>query len=123
MKNEIKVARQNWIKVLVLALFLLPGVSGFSAPEVPQPLSCPIQGLTKTGQSEGSVAFSWGSVPSATEYRVYYVRTSDNYTSGVFTTGSTSISFNDLPAGTYRFYFAAVCGQESLDWIIDDVIM
>jgi hypothetical protein len=123
MKNEIKVTRQAWFKGLVLALLLLPGVTGFSAPPMLQPVSCPIQNLTKTDQSTGYVSYSWSQVSGATEYRVWYVRTNDNYTSSVYSTGSTNISFSSLPAGSYRFYFAAVCGQETLDFILDDVLM
>ncbi len=107
----------------MLALFLLPGASSFSTPPMLQPLTCPIQNLTKTDQSAGFVSYSWSAVSGATEYKVFYTRTNDNYTSSMFTTGSTYISFSGLPAGNYRFYFAAVCGQETLDYVVDDVIL
>jgi len=123
MKNEIKTTRKGLFKGLVLALFLLPGLSGFSASPVLQAVSCPIQNLTKTDQSTGSVSYAWSAVSGATEYKVWYVRTSDNYISSIVTTGSTSITFSGLPTGSYRFYFVAVCGQETWDYIIDDVIM
>ena len=116
------VRHQGWFKGFILALFLLPGVSCLSAPTAFPPFNCPIQNLTKTDQSSGSVSYSWAAISGVTEYKVWYTRTNDNYTSSVTTTGSTSITFSGLPAGSYHFYFAAVCGQ-GFDWIVDDVIM
>ncbi len=123
MKNEIKARQQGWFKGFLLALFLIPGISAYSAPPVYLPITCPIQDLVKTNQSTGTVSYAWSAVSGATEYKVWYVRTSDNYASQVYTTGSSSFTFSGLSAGTYRFYFAAVCGQESLDYIIDEVLM
>lgn len=123
MKNEIKVARHAGLKLFLLALLLFPGIASFSASPGYSLTNCPIQGVTKTEQSTGSVSYSWSPVSGASAYKVYFVRLSDNYTSSVFTTGSTSVTFSGLPAGGYRFYFAAVCGQEGLEYILDDVLM
>ena len=123
MKNEIKVARQGSFKLFLLALLLFPGVASFSASPGFSAVNCPIQGVTKTEQSTGSVTYTWSAVSGASAYKVYFVRLSDNFTSSVLTTGSTSVTFSGLPAGGYRFYFAAVCGQEGLEYILDDVLM
>lgn len=123
MKNEFRIGQQGWLKVFILMLFLLPGVASFSASPVLQVSSCPIQNLTQTEQSTGSVSYAWNPVSGASAYKVYFVRLSDNFTSSVITTGSTSITLSGLSAGNYHVYIAAVCGQESLDYIIVDVLM
>jgi hypothetical protein len=56
---------------------------------------------------------------------VWYVRSGDNFTSQVFSTGATSINFSNLSAGTYRFYFATDCGEGGISEVIitDDLLM
>jgi len=123
MKNEINARQQGWFKGLICLLFLLSASASFVAFSAVTPPACPVQNLTKTAQSTGSVSYAWSAAGGTPEYQVWYVRTSDNYTSSVVTTGSTSISFVGLPAGTYRFYFTAMCGQGGSNYIVDDVIL
>lgn len=113
--------RAGW-KGLLLVLLLHLSFSGFTTAPALQPLSCIIENLQRTGPSQGNVSYSWNSVSGASGYKVYYVRLSDSYTSPVYTTGSTSMPFYGLASGTYRFFFAADCG-ETLEWISDEVIL
>jgi hypothetical protein len=116
-------------KMAVTALFFLfsllaHAATGFVAQPANEDCECPAPVVTKTSQTLTSVAFSWGNVSGATAYRIWYVRKGDNFTSQEINTGATSVSFSNLSAGTYQFYFAVNCGEEVSQIIItDDLIM
>ncbi len=121
MNIEVKKSWQFYLKAILL--LLLPLTSGHAqTPTVSATCTAPT--VSKTGQTANSVSFSWNAVSGATEYAVWYVRKEDNSTSSTSYTSSTSINFSGLPAGTYCFYFATVCGASTSDYIIqDDLIM
>ncbi len=123
MKKQVKVSSPVWFKAFLLTILLFTGATGFSAAPERMPSSCIIENLQRTGPSQGSVSYSWNSVSGATVYKVYYVRLSDSYTSPVYSTSSTYMPFSGLTAGTYRFYFAPVCGEDTLEYIADEVVI
>jgi hypothetical protein len=120
MKLMSKQAKQV-LAAFAMVLGLL--ATGFSAPPVVD-CNCDSPTITITSQGGGSVAFSWGAVSGATNYEVWYVKRENNFTSQLSTTSGTVMSFNNLPAGTYKFYFKAICGGEGSNIsIMDDLIM
>lgn len=123
MKKTAKIQTNVWLKGFLLTILLHSGFSGFTTIPDLQPLSCVIGDLQRDGPSQGSVTYTWSAVSGATQYRVFYVRLSSGYTSAVHTTSSTTYTSPVLTAGTYRFYFAPVCGNETLSYIADDVII
>ena len=121
MKTEVK-KNWQWYSKIVLVL-LIPIVSGFTNPPVIES-TCPGPHVSVTSQSTGSVSFTWNAVSGDSEYIVFYIRQSDNYTSSQIYTHNTSITYSGLPSGTYRFYFATVCGSEISEIIIiDDLVL
>jgi len=120
MKN----AGKNGKHALATLFFLLAiMVSSFSAPTA-MDCSCPSPNVTLTSHTFTSVSFSWDAIDGATAYKVWYFRTGDNYTSQEVTTDGATISFSNLPAGTYTFYFTTTCGEEtSQSIILDDLLM
>ncbi|MDO8365211.1 MAG: hypothetical protein Q7T20_00345 [Saprospiraceae bacterium] len=123
MKKTVKVQAYVWLKGFLLTILLHSGVSGFTAIPELQPVSCIIDDLQRDGPSQSSVSYSWSAVSGATEYKVYYVRQSDGYTSSVQVSSSTGYTSPVLSTGTYTFFFAAVCGNETLSYIADEVII
>jgi len=121
MKNEIKKNWQMYLKILLV--LLIPIASGSTNPPVFES-TCPAPQVFLTGQSAGSASFSWNAVSGASEYVVYYVRQGDFYTSAQTHTHNTSITYSGLPSGTYKFYFATVCGSEQSGIIIiEDLVI
>lgn len=106
-------------------LFLLNLSSPVRAGVPPTPeVTCPAPEVSIAEQAAASVTFTWNAVSGATQYRIWYVRREDNYTSSVITTGGTSVTFSNLPPGTYDFYFQTSCGGEGNSAIItQDIIM
>lgn len=125
MKNASKKSWPVLFKMFLLLAFLAqatPSIS-LSAPTIEE-VSCPAPSVVKTAHSSGFISFSWGSGTGATEYKAWYVRHNDNFTSQVITTGSTSISYSGLLPGNYSFYFQTVCGEDTSSYvIIDDLMM
>lgn len=123
MKNASVKSWQALIPVFLLLAILLPVKSGFSTP-VTTEVTCPAPNVSITDKTASSVSFAWDAVSGASVYKVYYYRSEDNYTSSEFTTGSASISFSNLPAGTYDFYFATNCGGVTSEYIVvEDILM
>lgn len=121
MRIEVKKSWQLYLKIFLL--FLVPVASGIAQTHSVE-VTCIAPTVSKTGQTAGSVSFSWDAVSGATEYVVWYVRKEDNYSSAVMHTSNTSINVSGLSTGTYIFYFATVCGGGTSDYvIIDDIIM
>ena len=124
MKNA---GKKNWLSSFFiffgLALLATTG-SAFTERAPTSDVSCTPPQATVSDQSSGSVTFTWGAQSGAISYQIYYTREEDSYTSTPVTTGNTYISFTNLPAGTYDFYFRTNCDRESSDYIIlDDLIM
>ena len=110
---------------MFLFSLMLHAVDGAAPGPLHNGGECPSPAVTKTFQSSTGVSFSWNAVSGATGYQVWYVRSGDNFTSQVFSTGATSINFSNLSAGTYRFYFATDCGEGGISEVIitDDLMM
>ncbi len=119
--------KNGWAGLALLGLFL--AVFSLQANNLPTHLapadcSCDAPGnVVKTGQTDSSVSFSWGAVAGATDYKVWYVRIDDNYTSAQTTATGTSINYSGLPTGRYVFYFSTNCGGETSSIIIMEDIM
>ncbi len=123
MKNA---SKKNWLGVL--PLFLLLPLPAPKQEKLPEPVSATVTCLPPeanvTNHGSGSASFAWDAVDGATEYKIYYTRQEDVYTSSPVTTGGTSFTFSNLPAGTYDFYFCTVCGGgSSSNFVIDDLGM
>ncbi len=124
-----KVALKNSKSAIAIVFFLFSLLAHTATSYAAQPANddceCPSPVVTKTFQSSTAIAFSWGNVSGAVGYRVWYVRKGDNFTSQEINTGATSVSFTNLSAGTYQFYFVTDCGGGEMSQIIimDDLIM
>lgn len=99
-------------KIIVFLMLVLPSMFGSPAhPSDANACSCPdVSNVHKTGYSLDSVTYSWDGSAGATQYRVNYYRSEDQYASEYFYTNSTSYNFTNLSAGHYTFYFTAICG-------------
>lgn len=122
MKNA---SKRNWLvlsNAFLLLLLIAPAVSGWSSRPKAE-ISCEAPSVVKTAHSSGYISFSWTAVPGM-EYKTWYVRLSDNYTSQELTSYSASVSYSGLPAGSYRFYFQTICGEGGSSYVvIDDLMM
>lgn len=79
-----------------------------------------VQGSTSI---QGTYSLSWNAVPSAIEYKVWYVRHSDGYTSAEFATLSSGWVFPSLTSGTHTFYIKSVCENGTTNFIgVEDLI-
>ena len=126
MKNTIKKAGRYFLNFCLLFVCLIPLTDGTSAtPTRPEGmLTCQSPTVSETGRGSGSVSFGWNAVSGASGYHVWYVNTITHDGSGVFSTGSTSISFTGIPPGTYDFYFETVCGEEHSEYVVaEDIII
>ncbi len=110
-------------KLLAFSFFLIPSIFGFTPLTNSSICTCPgISNLQKTGQSSSSFTYTWSN-SNATQYKVWYTRQEDGYTSGFFYTTNPSFNFTGLSNGHYTFYFQTVCGGESSGYIgIEDTI-
>lgn len=110
-------------KYLFVLGFLLPLAFAFApVPSIDSTCGTP-QNVEKTSSTLTSITFEWDAVGGAAGYRVYYERVEDSYTSSVTTTTSTTFTFSNLSAGTYKFHFATDCGGTvSADIVIADVV-
>ena len=123
MKNA---SKKNWLGVL--PFFLLLPLLASRQEKLPEPatatLTCLPPEVSVTNHSSGSASFAWDTVDGAIEYKIYYTRQEDVYTSSPVMTGGTSFTFSNLPAGTYDFYFYTVCeGGSSSGFVIDDLMI
>lgn len=118
--NSQKTGQFYYNIALLLLMPILFGLPTRSHPDV----ACSGPQVSVSSQSSGAVSFSWSAVSGATEYVVFYVRQSDQYTSPQTQTQSTSISYSGLASGHYHFYFATVCGGDLSEIIIiEDLII
>ncbi|MBK8567192.1 MAG: hypothetical protein IPN76_28675 [Saprospiraceae bacterium] len=101
------------IKILAFVFACLPSAMNLPTTTVVTDCSCPsISNLQKTFQSSGSVAFNWSAASGATQYKLWYVRESDGFTSSYSYTTNTSFNYSGLAVGQYDFYFQTVCNGE-----------
>ncbi len=123
MKNASKKSWPVLFKIFLLLALPMQAITGFPELSV-QDVVCYPPDVRVTTQTYNSVSFAWDAVLGASGYKVRYYRQEDHYTSSETTTGNTYITYSNLPAGTYVFYFSTVCGGESSqEIIVDDLIM
>lgn len=120
MKNALCKSLPGLFSLLFLLNLSNPVRAG--VPPTPE-VTCPTPEVSITEQAASSVTFSWNAVSGATQYRIWYVRREDNYTSSVITTGGTSVTFSNLTSGTYDFHFQTSCGGDGNSAIIIAEIM
>ena len=115
-------------KLFAFLILLIPsGIGSVPAikPAVEAPtLTCPgISNLQKTGQTSASISYAWSNAYFGAQYKVWYVRQEDGYTSGYFYSYSPAYTFSGLSAGHYTFYFQALCEGEVSNYVgIEDTI-
>ena len=110
-------------KILFSLLALLPMADQkWSLPDTS--CDCPsVTNLQRTGQTATSYTLSWDGHTGADSYAVSYIREEGGYTSSVYSTTSSSYTFESLPNGHYTFYVTALCGTESSGFVgIEDFI-
>ena len=83
--------------------------------------TCPLPDVSYTGVKNGAFSFDIKSSGSTVQYK--YTRLSDNYTSGIMTTGNGDLEVSVSTPGLYRFYFRTVCENEVSEFVIDDFYM
>jgi hypothetical protein len=111
-------------KMFAFLFLFLPSVFGANPVTEPQPCTCPeISNLQKTGETSNSLSYAWSSGYMGAQYKVWYHRAEDGYTSGFFYTYNLSYNFTGLSAGHYTFYFQSLCGNETSSYIgIEDTV-
>ncbi|MFN0214595.1 MAG: hypothetical protein ACKVT2_10105 [Saprospiraceae bacterium] len=110
------------LHLLAFLLFLFPSNHIIEPTNETALLTCPeVSGLQKTGETTNSISYTWND--DGAEYKLWYTRAEDNYTSSFFYAYSTNYSFTGLSAGSYTFYFQALCGAETSGYIgVEDII-
>jgi hypothetical protein len=122
MANSIK---KNWYRNLLtlvcMAFFLTTG-SGFAPGPMKgyTPWQAPVVSIVEI--KESGITFSLEKTEGV-EYRVRYIRMENNQSSENYTISGTTVNFNALPSGTYRFIFTAISIYGSDYVIIDDIMM
>lgn len=111
------------IKMIVFVFAFLPAMTGNLPTTDAAACSCGnVTNIQKT-VSDGAVAYTWGSVPGANQYKVWYVRKSDNSSSPYYFTSTNSFNFTGLSAGQYSFHFVTVCSGEESNIGIEDMTL
>jgi hypothetical protein len=114
-------------KIIVFILFFAPMSLDLSAlpTTTANDCACPtVSNVQKTGSTSHSLSYAWTGSGQANQYKIWYVRKSDGYTSADFYTSTNSYTFSNLQAGQYTFYFVAICGTESSDFIgVEDILV
>lgn len=113
------------LKSSIMITFLLPFFLMFSDPgsldtTCPQPSNVHV-----TTRDSGAISFDWDDCGCVTNnYKVQYVRLSDNYHSAVLSASGSYYNFGGLQAGSYEFYIWTDCGgaDASEAIVIEDVI-
>lgn len=126
MKTTRKSAWQGLFKSLLLFALLVSGSASYSFTTSledhcmgPAPINLEI-----SSQTSNSVSFTWDGVDNPDSYKIWYYRSWDNYTSTPVSTENEFISFSNLPAGTYDFFFVAIHGETASGIIgTSDLIM
>ena len=110
------------LHLLAFLLLLVPSTHATFPTTEAIPFACPdVSGLQKTGETSNSISYAWSN--TGAEYKLWYTREEDTYTSSFIYTYNTSYSFTGLSAGHYTFYFQALCGAETSGYIgAEDII-
>ena len=123
MKSMLLTSWAYLVQLPILLTFILPVQPQGLAMDLDE--SCPPPAnVAIDEQSSGMISFSWDSTPSLDPVEVWYVRQSDGFTSSTVTVQGCTVTFDNLSADTYDFYFVKNCGSEQSTIIVeDDVIM
>lgn len=112
--------------ILCLALISLVFQS-HTVPVEPPATTCScssVYDMSLIGRTYTSASFDWDVAGSPDNFKVWYYRSEDNYTSAPVITSNPYYTFSSLTSGTYDFYVVAICGQEySTATITIDLIM
>ncbi|MBK8562512.1 MAG: fibronectin type III domain-containing protein [Saprospiraceae bacterium] len=111
------------LKTVVLWLLLQPLT--FFCPDGSQgaaTFGCPAaSGISVTSKTSASLTVAW--YGTAGQYKVQCVRQSDGFVVSTVLTTDKAFCFEGLAPGSYTFYVAAVCGDETSGFIgIEDLI-
>ena len=121
------VLKNGWHSVVIFTFVLVFVTSTGIAFATDAPVvatTCPELGVSITSRSGSNISFGWAPVEGVGSYQISYYCKETNQSSGVVTTGSCSITFTNLPPGTYTFYFNPVCGGGASEYyIIDDILI
>lgn len=113
------------LKAILFLTILQISAASFTSDVQTAPCNCPsVTNLYKTSSSSTTYSCAWDAADnSVLEYRVWYVRSEDNYNSGTFTTTSKSYTFTGLTSGHYSFYVQVVCSGGTSEYVgIEDVV-
>lgn len=110
-------------KSVFLIAFLFAANFMFSKSQDEAVSECPaVSHLTIVSQSSSSVTFDWDDCGCGdVTYKVFYVK-AGQASSPIFTSTS-GITFSSLSSGSYTFYFATICGEDSSSIIVEDVVI
>lgn len=121
MKFQIlKTAHRNLLTITCLSFLFFMG-SGFVPAATPLAATCPTFSVLLSEKGSSSVTFDVEKSGEGTIV-VQYVRNGTQY-SDVYTVSGSSIEFENLPSGTYKFTFTTVCWNGGNSIIIDDIII
>ena len=111
-----------FIGLLFVTIQATPGFEGQPSPSAYEEEFA--SWVSITSQTSNSVSFAMQHSSGVTGWAVYYIRAEDNYTSSTTSTSAGSISYTNLPAGNYTFYFDPIGpGPKPLPIITDDLLM
>lgn len=113
---------KKFLFLLLLALATTSGLTSFK--ELDMTCIAPSR-IEITSHTSTSISFAWTGCTNCTsaQYIVWYSKNGEDYTSSQHSTSSTNYTFNNLPAGTYKFYFQTDCGDSVSDVIgTEDII-
>jgi hypothetical protein len=112
-------------KLIVFLTLFLSSVTGFAASIEPMPCSCSnVTNLQKTAQSPSSFSYAWNHNYTGAQFKVWYTREEDTFTSSFFYTSNLSYNFTGLSTGHYTFYFQALCDGTPSGYIgIEDILL
>lgn len=101
-------------KMVVFMMLFLPSMFAFMPAADLATCSCAtVSNVQKTGQTSNSISYAWDGSQGATQYKVWFTRQEDQYTSSYFYTLTPSFTFTNLSAGHYTFNIVAECGGEA----------
>jgi hypothetical protein len=116
---------QNNVKKFVLGLcffgLFLALPASFSWGTDAYVVNCSKPTVSVTAQGAGYASFAVESAGST--YQYWYVNVEENANSSVYTASASNITISSLEPGTYKVYFCSVCGGQTSEYIIQEIII
>jgi hypothetical protein len=113
--------------VLALGWFTLQSFhagAGTTESNTTAELTCDPPNAYVTQNGEGAIGFAWASTGSGVTYRASYELEGQPKVNGSVTTSNTSVTFDELTPGRYKFTFCTICGSnQSNDYIIYEIVI